>query len=646
MVYWRLSAASRSVNREILVDVAGVCKVSWIPPGKPENKGCTMPFDTNAIFLCDAITLLERLPSDTVTLSYLDAPWNMQNLHSVSERMTLEAVKASNEQHAIYLSRIVQQLRRILNNNGSLFVHWSSASPLDVRLVMNQAFGEQPRYEIIWVKKGLKYKIAKTPVVDNEILLVYTKSDKFIYNPIVRQLLPDLETSTYFKKDDRGPYRLVDMTSPFDRNGMRFTWRDYKLPPRKSWRFRPEMLESLVNENRISFPASTGLPRLKQYLSDHPGTEIGTSWDDIAEPRRKGRIGYPNEKPQELLTRIVELASHSGDLVLDPFFGSGTTLVAAQSQGRKWWGSDNSSVAHEIAMTRLNNTYGLTAGKDYAIYSLAAITEYPIVHTTYKDVVTSVEQISQLQQDISTLNNHLLSLKKLMNISENDDEEKVEQAIEQMEHWISVAIASQAQTVENYIAVVCSWLASWDRLDLDTQTFLPQAELLYENILDSHGVDYSPFILQYCKALENELLTKVFTAYTKDLYARENVSVFLKNEFDDEKTCKFATFLKERRTTYTLGDMAFIMQLMKEGGQTIKSSHLLQDFRQFILQYFTEHIIERSFLKQITIINEDFRRKAAHPQVLGAEIAERCRLSLRTCLNEFILSYKGDKDSA
>ena len=171
-----------------------------------------MIFDTNAIFACDALTLLERLPSDTVTLTYLDPPWNTRSGFS---RETAEAVKASDEQYAVYLSKVVQQVRLLLKNNGSLFVNWSSISPLDVRLVMNQAFGEQPKYEITWHKKGPHCRAAKTPRVDNEFILVYTKSDEFIYNPYFRPLFPE-ETSMYAQKDGephRGRCHFVESNS-------------------------------------------------------------------------------------------------------------------------------------------------------------------------------------------------------------------------------------------------------------------------------------------------------------------------------------------------------------------------------------------------------------------------------------------------
>ena len=107
------------------------------------------------------------------------------------------------------------------------------------------------------------------------------------------------------------------------------------------------------------------------------------------------------------------------------------------------------------------------------------------------------------------------------------------------------------------------------------------------------------------------------------------------------KTVKFAKGVKARSKTYTLGDMAFVMGLMKAGGRTLEQSPLLRAFRDYTVRYFSEHIVDKAYLDQIDRINEDFRRKSAHPYVLGPEIATRCRELLRACLNELILNYKG-----
>jgi DNA modification methylase len=586
---------------------------------------------TNALFQCDAICLLERLPDNAVALAYLDPPWNT---HSKRGRPKEDLADDSEEQYVLSLSRTVQQIRRVLNEAGSLFVHWSPTSPLDVRLVMNQAFGEQPRYEITWHRKSPSQLPRGVP--NTEFILVYSKSETPVYNALFRTLSPD-EKSAYGANDSRGEYRLVELTVPFDRPTAQYTWRGFRPPAKRSWRFSSEKMGSLLQEEMIHFPASGGMPRKKQYLCERAGVEIGTTWTDIpAFIQARDRAGYASQQPIALMERVIELASQRGDQILDPFFGSGTTLVAAHNLGRHWWGADNADEAHHVTVKRLNS---LDAGRDYVVLSHKDVVDCPIVFATYRDVLASIHDIAQLQQVVKTLTQHILELKRLMSIPNDASAVVVEEAIKQMEHWITTSIAHQS--VRSYIAVVCSWLTGWDHLEKASQSFLPQAEMLFEGISQSDADDYSPFIIQYCRALENEILKKLFSAYTNDVHMRiKDVAAFLSEELKDEKTGTFARKLLKRGISYTLGEMSFILNLMKEGGSTLHRSVLLKDFRAFVVRYFGERILDKTYLQQIDNINSDFRCKAAHPYILNAEVAQRCRVEVRACLNELILHYR------
>jgi hypothetical protein len=165
--------------------------------------------------------------------------------------------------------------------------------------------------------------------------------------------------------------------------------------------------------------------------------------------------------------------------------------------------------------------------------------------------------------------------------------------------------------------------------------------MLFDGISQSNADDYSPFIIQYCRALENEILNKLFGAYTNSVHERmEDIASSLHGELDDDKTGEFAKKLLKHDVAYTLGQMSFILGLMKQGGKTLQRSSLLKDFQAFIVRYFGERILDKQYLDQIDAINSDFRRKAAHPYILDAEAAQRCRVQVRQCLNELILNFR------
>ncbi len=512
--------------------------------------------------------------------------------------------------------------------------------------MVNQVFGQGPSYEITWhFKRTSVANRGTTPRVDNELLLVYTKTNAFVFNPISRPLSTE-EATPYLMQDQRGRFRAADMTVHGIRSATQFAWRGFNPPTGRSWRFTPEKLEALFAENQIFFPATGGLPRLKQYLDAHAGIEIGVTWDDISAFIPSSlRTGRGVQRPIALMERIIHVASNEGDRVFDPFCGSGTTMVAANSLRRKWWGADSNPESRQLVTTRLAETCAVAEGTDYSVVTAAEVQGWPIVDAAYRNLVENVEEIRRLQRELSVLTDHLISLKRLMNIGENDTD-RVDEAIAQMAQWISASVANESRSVGSYIGTVRSWLTNWERLDAASQSFLPQAELLYESIGRAGGQDYSPFIIQYCRALENELLTKLFAAYTRDFHKRYSgcTHEFLVKDQNDAKTGKFAKSLQKQQVAYTLGEMTFIMSLLKSGGQTLEGSPLLQDFRTFAVRYFTESIVEKTYLDQIERINRDFRCKAAHPYLLDAEVAIRCRDQVRACLNELILSYRGEAE--
>jgi hypothetical protein len=262
------------------------------------------------------------------------------------------------------------------------------------------------------------------------------------------------------------------------------------------------------------------------------------------------------------------------------------------------------------------------------------------VDSALQSVSTRVDQIISLlkhtQQEIQ-------SIKK----SPRDEEEKLVRIYSKLNE-LSDLITEQRKTIGEYAEIVQRWLELWDILDEASQKFLSSAEFLFDEIYKIEDDDYSPFIIQYCRALENEILKKLFETYNDDLNSREkDIALFLSSDLEKNengepklKSYKFALYLKSENKKYTLGEMNFIMQLIKPGGKTLSKSALLQDFRQFTLKYFDERIVEKEYLDQINRITEDFRNKAAHPYILDIQIAQNCRTIIRKCLNEFLLCYR------
>jgi site-specific DNA-methyltransferase (adenine-specific) len=160
-----------------------------------------------------------------------------------------------------------------------------------------------------------------------------------------------------------------NLASPNPRPNLTYEYKGYK-PPECGWKVDRKKMEQLDREGRLVFPRDEdGRIRVKRYLDEMPGMPIGNIWDDIApiQAQAAERMGYPTQKPLALLERIINASSNPGDVVLDPFCGCGTAVVAAEKLGRKWIGIDITFIAIDLIISRLAGDFGLVRKKDYDV---------------------------------------------------------------------------------------------------------------------------------------------------------------------------------------------------------------------------------------------------------------------------------------
>ena len=252
------------------------------------------------------------------------------------------------------------ELHRVLKLSGSIYLHCDPTASHYLKLLMDSIFGpEHFLAEVTWKRTGTHSDAKRwSPVAD--VLLHYARNESPTWNPLHEPHSEEYLSSKYrYKEHDGRIYRLDNMTSPKPRPNMMYTWRGH-ASPQLGWRYSKETMAQLDAEGRIWYPDSTTKrPQLKRYLDEMSGVLVGNVWTDIdpINSRAQERLGYPTQRPEPLLERIVKASSNEGDLVLDPFCGCGTAIAVAERLKRRWIGIDITYLAINLVQRRLRDSF-------------------------------------------------------------------------------------------------------------------------------------------------------------------------------------------------------------------------------------------------------------------------------------------------
>jgi site-specific DNA-methyltransferase (adenine-specific) len=373
------------------------------------------PLDKNTLFYGDNLPILrDHLSDESVDLIYLDPPFNSNRNYNVlfkdesgqdsesqitafedtwhwgqdAEKIYHELIQNApakvatmigalrefigENQMMAYLvmmtARLIE-LHRVLKPSGSLYLHCDSTASHYLKIVLDTIFGPLNfQNEIIW-KRTSAHNDPDRYGRNTDTILYFSKSSNKTWN------------SVYTKHDDEYLQRFRNS----DSNGRK--WADFDLsgagqgpartfgkkgslepPPGRHWMYDQEGIDRIISENKIHW-TSTGRPRLKAYVDETPGVAVQALWDDIfpINSQSSERLGYPTQKPIELLERIIQASSNKGDVLLDPFCGCGTAIAAAQKLNRKWIGIDITHLSISLMKYRLKDSFGLIEKKEYSV---------------------------------------------------------------------------------------------------------------------------------------------------------------------------------------------------------------------------------------------------------------------------------------
>lgn len=275
--------------------------------------------------------------------------------------------------YLVMMAARLVELHRVLKPTGSLYLHCDPTASHYLKIVLDTIFGPQNfQNEIVWKRTGAHSDRAQGKVLHmgriHDIILFYTKTGDATRNEVYLPYSEEYLKSTYRHVDADGRrYRLDNLTGPggASKGNPRYEF----LGVTRYWRYSKEKMEELYRQGRIVQTKPGRVPAYKRYLDEMKGVPLQDVIDDISSLQASAaeRLGYPTQKPLALLERIVQASSNPGDVVLDPFCGCGTTVVAAQKLGRRWIGIDVTHLSIALMKYRLKDAFGLLEKKDYVV---------------------------------------------------------------------------------------------------------------------------------------------------------------------------------------------------------------------------------------------------------------------------------------
>ncbi len=369
---------------------------------------------TNQLYFGDNLSVLrDHIPEESVDLIYLDPPFNSNATYNVlfqersgeasaaqitafddtwhwdigseaayrdvvtqgPERLAslLQAMRSFLGQNDMmaYLTMMAQrlaELHRVLKPTGSIYLHCDPTASHYIKLLLDAVFGhENYRNEIVW-KRTSAHSDARRYGSVHDVLMFYSQTSEYLWNQIYQEYDPQY-VEQYYRYTDADGRRFMsgDLgASGLQGGGYTYDWKGVT----RVWRVPESTMARLDAEGRV-FYTRNGIPRIKRYLDEAKGLAVQDNWTDIEALRswHQERLGYPTQKPEALLERIINASSNEGDVVLDPFCGCGTAVAVAERLKRRWIGIDVTHLAISLMKHRLHDTFG-TELSDYTVIGL------------------------------------------------------------------------------------------------------------------------------------------------------------------------------------------------------------------------------------------------------------------------------------
>jgi site-specific DNA-methyltransferase (adenine-specific)/adenine-specific DNA-methyltransferase len=351
----------------------------YYPAQLKERYGDSVDGWMNRIYWGDNLQVMSHLLKEfrgKVDLVYIDPPFganvNYKKIITAKNKLITNDISSFEESQYTdiwagdnFLQFIYERLiliRELLSDRGNIYVHCDWRVNGYFRLILDEIFGKNFfKNEISWKRKtGSSSQIGSTTDRfghDVDTILFYGKTSNVIFNMQYTESDPEYIKLFYKHKNETGRiYRIDNLANPGYRPNLIYEYKGYPPPP-NGWAISREKMEQWDKEGRLEFPKNpNGRIQRRRFLDELKGKPVSDIWDDIGQigAQSNERLGYPTQKPEVLLERIILASSSLGSIIFDCFMGSGTTQAVAMKLGRRFIGADINLGAIQTTTKRLN----------------------------------------------------------------------------------------------------------------------------------------------------------------------------------------------------------------------------------------------------------------------------------------------------
>ncbi len=367
----------------------------------------------NKIFWGDNLQVMSHLLKEfrgKIDLIYIDPPFDSKADYKKSIKLKGKNITNdtnsfeekqytdiwSNDEFLQFIYERICLMKELLSDTGTICLHCDQHKSHYIKLILDEVFGADKFInEIIWKRastvKGNTGQGSKFFAANTDSVFIYTKTENYTFNPQFTEYSQEYINDFYKHEDlDGRKYQLISMTAPGEAGKGNPYYEVMGVS--RYWRYSEEKMQDLIEKGLVVQTKSGNVPRKKLYLDEGQGVPVQSLWSDLTglSSQSNERVGYPTQKPEALLERIILALSYENDLIFDCFMGSGTTQAVANKLNRKFVGADINLGSIQTTTKRLGN--------DKANFEVYNVNNYDIFRNPVeaKDLLIEALEIQKL----------------------------------------------------------------------------------------------------------------------------------------------------------------------------------------------------------------------------------------------------------